>query len=105
MVMRLALKDLPLQTTGMYGRIFREDGHQILLNKFSIAGRNPQEEGIWRYIAKLANFRKASTALTTGKMMQYAPEEGLYVYFRYDNDQTVMVTMNISKETQKYFSW
>ncbi len=28
------------------------------LNKFSIAGRNAQEEGIWRYIAKLANFRK-----------------------------------------------
>jgi glycosidase len=67
-------------------------------NKFSIAGRNAQEEGIWRYIAKLANFRKASSALTTGKMMQYVPEDGLYVYFRYDNTQTIMVVMNTAKD-------
>jgi hypothetical protein len=27
-------------------------------------------------------------------MMQYIPEDGLYVYFRYDNNQTVMCVMN-----------
>lgn len=71
------------------------------LNKFSIAGRNAQEEGIWRYIAKLANFRKSSSALTTGKMMQYVPaDDGVYVYFRYNNDQTVMVVMNTAKESK-----
>ena len=77
-------------------------------NKFSIAGRNAQEEGIWRYIAKLANFRKVSSALTTGKMMQYMPEDGIYVYFRYNNDQTIMVAMNTAKDKKnispkKYF--
>ena len=78
------------------------------LNKFSIAGRNAQEEGIWRYIAKLANFRKTSSALTAGKMMQYVPDDGVYVYFRYDSAQTIMVVMNTSKEQKttapkKYF--
>jgi len=68
------------------------------INKFSIAGRTAREEGIWRYIAKLANFRRVSSALTLGKMMQYVPEEGEYVYFRYDNLQTVMVIMNAAKE-------
>ncbi len=68
------------------------------VNKFSIAGRTAKEEGIWRHIAKLANFRKISSALTTGKMMQYVPEDGVYVYFRYDNNQTVMVVMNTAKE-------
>jgi glycosidase len=68
------------------------------LNKFSIAGRNTQEEEIWRYIAKLANFRKSSPALTSGKMMQYVPQDGVYVYFRYNNDQTIMVIMNTAKE-------
>jgi glycosidase len=68
------------------------------LNKFSIAGRNAQEEDIWRYIAKLANFRKSSPAITSGKMMQYVPQDGVYAYFRYNNDQTVMVVMNTSKE-------
>ena len=95
---------------GLKGFTIPNDGHvrqdfpggwaSDSLNKFSISGRNAQEEGIWRHIAKLANFRKGSTALTTGKMMQYAPVEGLYVYFRYDNDQTIMVTMNISKESK-----
>jgi glycosidase len=67
-------------------------------NKFSIAGRTAREEGIWRYIAKLANFRRVSSALTLGKMMQYAPEQGVYVYFRYDNLQTIMVIMNTATE-------
>ncbi len=72
-------------------------------NKFTIAGRTAKEEDIWRYIAKLANFRKNSSALTTGKMMQYVPEDGVYVYFRYNNIQTIMVVMNTAKE-QKMIS-
>ncbi len=67
-------------------------------NKFLAVDRNPQEEGIWNYYAKLANFRKASSALTTGKMMQYIPKDSVYVYFRYSNTQTVMVVMNTGKE-------
>lgn len=68
------------------------------LNKFTISGRNAQEEGIWRHIAKLANFRKTSSAITTGKMMQFAPKEGEYVFFRYDNKQTIMTVLNTAKE-------
>ena len=30
--------------------------------------------------------------------MQYLPVDGVYVYFRYDASQTVMVAMNTSKE-------
>ena len=30
--------------------------------------------------------------------MHYIPEEGLYVYFRYDNSQTIMCVMNTSKD-------
>ena len=29
--------------------------------------------------------------------MHYIPEEGLYIYFRYDADQTIMCIMNTSK--------
>ncbi len=65
-------------------------------NKFTIAGRSAEEEGIWRHVTKLANFRKVSSAITTGKMMQYLPVDGLYVYFRYDSTQSVMIAMNAS---------
>jgi glycosidase len=73
------------------------------LNKFTAAGRNKLEGSIWNYIAILANFRKSSSAITTGKMMQYVPVEGVYVYFRYDKEQTVMVIMNTSKEEKNIF--
>jgi hypothetical protein len=33
-------------------------------------------------------------------MMQYIPEDGLYVYFRYDNNQTVMCVMNTDNKTR-----
>ncbi len=67
-------------------------------NKFTAAGRSEKENVIWNHIAKLANFRKQSSAITTGKMMQYVPEDGLYVYFRYDAKQTIMTVMNTAKE-------
>lgn len=47
-----------------------------------------------KYTQVLGNFRKSSSAITKGKMMQYLPNEGLYVYFRYDNNQTIMCVMN-----------
>ncbi|MEP7255032.1 MAG: glycoside hydrolase family 13 protein [Ferruginibacter sp.] len=67
-------------------------------NKFSIAGRTQKDQEIYQHIATLANYRKTSSALTTGKFMQYVPENGVYVYFRYDDKQTIMIVMNTAKE-------
>jgi glycosidase len=63
-------------------------------NKFTAAGRTEKENDAFNYVRTLANFRKNSPAIKTGKMMQYAPENGVYVYFRYDASQTVMCVMN-----------
>ena len=70
-------------------------------NKFTIAGRSQKDQAIYQDLATLANFRKKSSALTTGKFMQYLPEDGLYVYFRYDEKQTIMVVMNTSKSEKE----
>lgn len=63
-------------------------------NKFLATGRSAIENDVWNYTKALANFRKSSSAIKRGKMMQYVPEDGIYVYFRYDAKQTVMVIMN-----------
>ena len=63
-------------------------------NKFTEAGRTAKENSIFNYIKKLANFRKTSSAIKTGKMMQFYPIDGVYVYFRYDANQTIMCIMN-----------
>ena len=68
------------------------------VNKFVSEGRTPKDDSIYQHIIKLANYRKSSSALTTGKFMQYVPDDGLYVYFRYDDKQTIMVVMNTAKK-------
>lgn len=70
-------------------------------NKFTDAGRDARDREIFNHFRTLANFRKSSSAITGGKMMQYIPDDGLYVYFRYDKNQTVMVAMNTSKTEKK----
>lgn len=70
------------------------------LNKFLPKDRNVLENEIWNYIASLANFRKQSSAITTGKMMQFSPIDGEYVFFRYDDQQTIMTILNTSKKAQ-----
>lgn len=71
------------------------------VNKFTIAGRTQKDQDIYQDLATLANFRKTSSALTRGQFMQFFPEDGVYVYFRYDSKQTIMVVMNTSKEEKK----
>lgn len=64
------------------------------INKFVASGRTERENEAFNYVRTLARFRKNSSAIKTGKMMQYVPENGAYVYFRYDDKQTVMCVMN-----------
>jgi neopullulanase len=70
-------------------------------NKFTAAGRTEKENNLFNYIKALANFRKTSTALTNGKLMQFVPEDGVYVYFRYDARQTVMCIMNQNNDAKE----
>jgi len=64
------------------------------LNRFTKEGRSDRENAVFDYTRRFANFRKNSSAIKTGNTMQYLPENGVYVYFRYDNNQTVMCVMN-----------
>jgi len=64
------------------------------VNKFTAAGRTDKENEAFNYVRKLANYRKNTPALQTGKLMQYLPNRGIYVYFRYDAQKTVMMVYN-----------
>jgi neopullulanase len=63
-------------------------------NKFNTAGRTEKEQEVFEWTKKLANFRKTSSAIKTGRLSQYVPEDGVYVYFRHDDNQTIMCIMN-----------
>ena len=63
-------------------------------SKFTENGRTDSEKMAFNYVRTLANYRKNTTALQTGKLMQYIPENDIYVYFRYDAAKTVMIIYN-----------
>ncbi|MVZ66261.1 alpha-amylase [Sphingobacterium sp. DK4209] len=67
-------------------------------NKFNRAGRSEKENEAFDYVKTLANYRKNNPVLQDGKMLQYIPEDGIYVYFRYDDHKRIMIVMNSKQE-------
>lgn len=67
------------------------------VNKFDKSGRTEQENLAFDLVKKLANYRKNSDAIANGKFMQFIPQDGVYVYFRYTDKQRVMVVSNTNK--------
>jgi neopullulanase len=69
-------------------------------NAFTGCGLSSAEREVQSLVKKLGTFRKTASALKTGKMMQYVPAGGLYVYFRYDKRQTIMCVMNTDAQSR-----
>ena len=67
-------------------------------NKFEAAGRTDKENDAFNFVKKLANYRRVTPALHSGKLTQYLPQNGTYVYFRYDAGKTVMVATNSTEK-------
>ncbi|MCF6141759.1 glycoside hydrolase family 13 protein [Flavobacterium sp. K77] len=67
-------------------------------NAFTDAGRTAEQKQYFDFTSKLFNWRKSKTAIHTGKMTHYIPENNVYVYFRYNAEDTVMVIMNNSND-------
>ena len=71
------------------------------VSRFTKEGRNENENHVFDHVSRLARFRKNSSALTMGKTMHFIPKDGIYLYFRYDARQTVMVISNTGDKTIK----
>ncbi|WP_205314278.1 glycoside hydrolase family 13 protein [Pedobacter namyangjuensis] len=69
-------------------------------NKFYQKGRTEKENEAFNFVKTLANYRKSNTVLQNGKLMQFVPENGIYVYFRYNANKTVMIVMNSEEKEQ-----
>ena len=69
---------------------------------FAATGRSKPENEVFDYLKKLLNYRKASEALQSGNMMQFIPENGLYVFFRYNDEKTIMVVCNNNEEKTSF---
>jgi glycosidase len=64
------------------------------VNAFTGKGLNATQKNAQQLVKTLLNWRKTATAIHNGKLMHFAPDNGTYTFFRYNDTQTVMVVMN-----------
>lgn len=67
-------------------------GDQV--NAFTGSGLSEKQKQAQEFFSKILNWRKNSEVIHSGKLKHFAPENGVYVYFRYNQNQKVMVVMN-----------
>ena len=63
-------------------------------NAFKAWGRTEVQNQYFDFSSKLFNWRKSAEVIHKGKMVQYTPEENVYVYFRLFEEESVMVVLN-----------
>ena len=64
--------------------------HQITIPE----GLTAEQRDMQAWVQRLFTWRKANRTIHEGQLMQYAPQQGCYVFFRYDAGRTVMVVLN-----------
>ncbi|HLA57072.1 MAG TPA: glycoside hydrolase family 13 protein [Flavobacterium sp.] len=69
---------------------------------FTKTGRTAEEQQYFDYTSKVFNWRKTKDVIHFGKMKHYIPENNVYVYFRYNDKESVMVVINNSTEKQVF---
>lgn len=69
------------------------------VNGFTGTGLTKDQQRIQSLLKTLLNWRKNKQVIHNGNTMHFAPAKGVYVYFRYDKKETVMVVMNKNTES------
>ena len=68
-------------------------------NKFTAEGRTAEENDMFNYLRTILHWRKGNKAITQGKMVQFIPRDGVYVYARSFGGKTVLVVLNGNTKT------
>jgi glycosidase len=77
-------------------------GDQV--NMFTGKNLSSEQKDILDYTSALFNWRKGNKAVQTGKLTHYIPEDGIYVYFRTLEKESVMVIVNNNEKYAKTIS-
>ncbi|MDN5291221.1 MAG: neopullulanase, partial [Anaerophaga sp.] len=74
------------------------------INAFTSEGRTDEQNEMVNYLSTILNFRKNSKAIHHGKTRHFVPENNVYVYFRYLDNEAVMVILNNSDNVARTLS-
>ncbi|RLD57368.1 MAG: alpha-amlyase, partial [Bacteroidetes bacterium] len=70
-------------------------------NAFLKTGRNLEQNEAFDYLQKLILWRNNTPVIYEGKLKQFVPENEVYVYFRYDENECIMIILNNSNKQIK----
>ena len=70
------------------------------INAFNPQARTSFQNSYYDFTAKLLNWRKNKEVIHSGKLIHYVPENDMYVYFRYNDKEKVMVVLNNNESAQ-----
>ncbi len=78
-----------------------------LQDAFTEKGRTPEQQDMYTHLQTILRWRKNNPVIHSGQLRHYIPQDGVYVYFRYNETDTVMVVMNnqeteISLDTKRF---
>jgi hypothetical protein len=65
---------------------------------FTEEGRTDKENETIDWISAWGNWRLHSPAAQSGKLLHFVPENGVYVYFRIHEKETLMIIMNSNED-------
>ncbi len=71
------------------------------INAFSARGLNDQQLEASEFLKKLLEWRKNCPVIHYGNILQFIPDNDIYVYYRYDDTQSVMIVLNRRNEDLK----
>lgn len=78
------------------------------VNAFKPLEQTPEQKEFYQFTQKLLNWRKGKTVIHTGKTKNFVPQDNVFVYFRYNEKESVMVILNNNEKEQtldlKHFS-
>ncbi|WP_019039208.1 glycoside hydrolase family 13 protein [Psychroflexus tropicus] len=69
------------------------------VNAFTGENLTPEQLDFQSFLKALLNFRKTSSALQDGKMIHFAPFDGIYAIFRIHKDETTVAFLNTNSKT------
>jgi len=70
------------------------------VNAFNPANQTTEQKEFYQFTQKLLNWRKGKEVIHTGKTKNFVPQNNVFVYFRYNEKESVMIILNNNEKDE-----
>ncbi len=67
-------------------------------NAFVAKGRSTAQNDMTNFMSTILSWRRNKTLIHEGELTHFIPQDDIYVYFRHDKDESVMIIRNNNKD-------